>query len=149
MAQFYAEIGLVRSLAAHPARVVDPAAAELFVVPVLPHLSADAGNCNGTRHRARMTAVAAALRMSPHWQRRNGSDHWWACTCVMMKKGAWRIPLLRSFYTYTILGHKNKQSKTKNKIIITNTRNNDPFSCNVFVFWACRGSFAWFWYVFS
>ena len=32
-----------------------------------------------------MAAVASVLRASPHWQRRNGSDHVWACTCVMMK----------------------------------------------------------------
>lgn len=32
-----------------------------------------------------MASVAAVLRASPHWQRRNGTDHVWACTCVMMK----------------------------------------------------------------
>ena len=32
-----------------------------------------------------MASVAAVLRASPHWQRRNGTDHMWACTCVMMK----------------------------------------------------------------
>ena len=85
MAQFYAEIGLVRALAAHPGRVSDPAAAELFFVPVLPHLSSDAGHCNGTKHRSRMAAVAASLRLSQHWRRHNGSNHFFACTCVMMK----------------------------------------------------------------
>lgn len=85
MAQFYSEIGLHRNLAVHPSRVSDPAAAELFYVPVLPHLSADAGSCNGTRHRARMEAIAVALRTSPRWQHRNGSNHLWACACVMMK----------------------------------------------------------------
>ena len=54
-------------------------------VPVLPHLDSDAGGCNGTGHRARMASVAAVLRASPHWQRKNGTDHVWACTCVMMK----------------------------------------------------------------
>jgi len=85
MAQFYAEIGMYRQLSTHPARVRDPAAAELFYVPVLPHLSVDAGSCNGTGHRARMAAVASALRASEAWQRQNGTDHVWACTCVMMK----------------------------------------------------------------
>ena len=28
---------------------------------------------------------AAVLSASPYWRRRNGSDHFWACTCVMMK----------------------------------------------------------------
>jgi len=84
-AQFYSEIGLWRSLATHPARVDDPTAAELFYVPVLPHLSSDAGTCNGSRHRGRMAAVAASLRSSPQWQRHNGTDHLWACACVMMK----------------------------------------------------------------
>ena len=64
MAQFYSEIGLHRALAAHPRRVRDPAAAEFFYVPVLPHLDQDAGKCNETGHRARMSAVAATLRAS-------------------------------------------------------------------------------------
>lgn len=85
MAQFYSEIGLYTSLMAHPRRVTDPAAAELFYVPMLPHLSSDAGGCNGTGHRARTTAIAKELLASPHWQRKNGSDHVFACTCVMMK----------------------------------------------------------------
>ena len=85
MAQFYSEIGLHRQLSTHPQRVYDPAAAELFYVPMLPHLDQDAGRCNGTGHRGRMAAVATALRASPHWQRTNGTDHVWACACVMMR----------------------------------------------------------------
>lgn len=85
MAQFYAEIGLYRQLASHPKRVSDPAQAELFFVPILPHLDQDAGNCNGTKHRGRMSAVASVLRTSSHWQRKNGTDHFWGCTCVMMR----------------------------------------------------------------
>lgn len=85
MAQFYAEKELHRALVVHPQRVRDPAQAALFYVPVLPHLSQDAGGCNGTGHRARMSSIATTLRASPHWQRHNGTDHFWACTCVMMK----------------------------------------------------------------
>lgn len=85
MAQFYAEIELYRQLSSHPARVRDPALAELFYVPILPHLDADAGGCNGTSHRLRMSHIAATLRASPYWQRSNGTNHMWACTCVMMK----------------------------------------------------------------
>ena len=32
-----------------------------------------------------MSSVAKVLRTSKYWQRRNGTDHVWACTCVMMK----------------------------------------------------------------
>lgn len=85
MAQFYSELGLHRQLRSHPSRVYDAEKAELFYVPVLPHLDSDAGGCNGTRHKERMRAVATHLRSSPHWQRRNGTDHFYACTCVMMK----------------------------------------------------------------
>ena len=85
MAQFYAEMGLHRSLAVHPQRTREPSKASLFYVPVLPHLDQDAGGCNGTGHRMRMASVASALRASPHWQRSNGTDHFWACTCVMMR----------------------------------------------------------------
>ena len=85
MAQFYAEVGLHSQLLASPQRVTDPASAEIFYVPILPHLSADAGHCNGSSHRSRMASVAALLRANPYWQRRNGTDHIWACTCVMMK----------------------------------------------------------------
>ncbi|KAL1504661.1 hypothetical protein AB1Y20_008441 [Prymnesium parvum] len=85
MAQFYAELGLHRLLSHHPWRVRDPSEATLFYVPVLPHLDQDAGRCNGTGHKARMMQVASALQASPAWQRRNGTDHVWACTCVMMR----------------------------------------------------------------
>ena len=85
MAQFYSEIGLYRQLSVHPLRVQEPSQAKLFYVPVLPHLDQDAGACNGTGHKMRMAAVATALRESTHWQRHNGTDHFWACTCVMMK----------------------------------------------------------------
>lgn len=85
MAQFYAELGLHRLLSRHPQRVRDASQAELFYVPVLPHLDQDAGHCNGTSHKVRMARVVDALQASPFWQRRNGSDHVWACTCVMMR----------------------------------------------------------------
>ena len=85
MAQFYSELGVYRTLAQHPRRVLDPGQAELFYVPVLPHMSQDAGRCNGSGHRQRVTAAAAALQASPHWQRHNSTDHFWTCACVMMK----------------------------------------------------------------
>ena len=85
MAQFYSELGVYRTLAQHPRRVLDPAQAELFYVPVLPHMSQDAGRCNGSGHRQRVATAAAALQASPHWQRHNGTDHFWTCACVMMK----------------------------------------------------------------
>lgn len=85
MAQFYAEQGLYQQLMTHPARVRDPSAATLFYVPLLAHLSSDAGRCNGSSHRTRMSSIAATLRASPVWQRRNGTDHFWTCACVMMR----------------------------------------------------------------
>lgn len=85
MAQFYSEIGLHQVLSVHPSRVYDPERADLFYVPVLPHLDSDAGRCNGTGHKARMAQVVKVLQASPHWRRRNGTDHVWACSCVMMK----------------------------------------------------------------
>lgn len=107
MAQFYSELALHRQLAVDPRvwqpaslprrratptptvlpwqRTLDPDAASLFYVPLLPHLDQDAGSCNRTGHRARMGAAAAALLGSPHWHRRNGTDHFWSCACVMMK----------------------------------------------------------------
>ena len=84
MAQFYAELGLHRLLAKHPRRVRDPEKATLFYIPLLAHMDQDAGQCNGQGHKARMQAVATALLASPHWHRRNGTDHVWTCTCVMM-----------------------------------------------------------------
>lgn len=95
MAQFYSELGLHRALAAHPSRVHDPSLASVFYIPILPHMDQDAGRCNGTGHRKRMERVADALRSSPHWQRANGTDHFYACACVMMKSmltsGLWSL----------------------------------------------------------
>ena len=85
MAQFYSELGVYRALAAHPSRVLDPERATLFYVPLLPHMSQDAGRCDGVGHKQRLSAAATALRVSPQWQRRNGTDHFWTCACVMMK----------------------------------------------------------------
>ena len=85
MAQFYSELGVHRLLRSHPARMADPAAAELFYVPWCPHLDQDAGRCNKTNHRGRAEGVAAALRASPWWRRHNGSDHVYVCACVMMR----------------------------------------------------------------
>ena len=85
MAQFYAELGLHELLSRHPSRVQDPSQADFYYVPVLPHLDQDAGHCNGTGHKSRMQQVATALQASPAWQRHNGSDHVWTCSCVMMK----------------------------------------------------------------
>jgi len=84
MAQFYAEIGVHDLLSTHERRVRSPAEAQLFYVPILPHLSQDAGRCNGTSHRSRMAAVARRLLASPDWARTNGTDHLWVCSCVMM-----------------------------------------------------------------
>ena len=85
MAQFYSELGVYRALAAHPSRVLDPERASLFYVPLLPHMSQDAGRCDGIGHRQRLSTAAATLQASPQWRRRNGTDHFWTCACVMMK----------------------------------------------------------------
>ena len=85
MAQFYSELGVYRALAAHPSRVLDPERASLFYVPLLPHMSQDAGRCDGIGHRQRLSTAAAALQASPQWRRHNGTDHFWTCACVMMK----------------------------------------------------------------
>ena len=85
MAQFYSELGVYRALTAHPSRVLDPERASLFYVPLLPHMSQDAGRCDGIGHRQRLSTAAATLQASPQWRRRNGTDHFWTCACVMMK----------------------------------------------------------------
>lgn len=85
MAQFYAELGLFQLLSHHPRRVYDMWKADMFYIPLLPHMDQDVGHCNGTGHKARMAMAASALRSSPAWQRRNGTDHVWTCACVMMR----------------------------------------------------------------
>ena len=85
MAQFYAEEGLYRQLYRHPSRVSNPEQAAIVYVPLLAKLSSDAARCNGTSHRERMQAVFTALRSSVRWQQNNGTDHVWACACIMMK----------------------------------------------------------------
>ena len=70
-----AEVAMVRQLQTHPARVFDPARAELFIVPVLPYVSWLAAECAGTAHETRMVAAAAALSRSSWYQRHQGADH--------------------------------------------------------------------------
>ena len=65
--------------------MLDPERASLFYVPLLPHMSQDAGRCDGIGHRQRLSTAAAALQASPQWRRYNGTDHFWTCACVMMK----------------------------------------------------------------
>ena len=70
-----AEVSAIRLLRRHPARVAEPAKAEMFVLPVLPYVSAAAGTCQGTTHEERMLQVATALRHEPYFLRRGGADH--------------------------------------------------------------------------
>ncbi|CAM9487136.1 unnamed protein product [Phaeothamnion confervicola] len=70
----------------HPWRTRDPAAAELFVVPFDTDTSHTIWNavCEEKTHVDRITAAIAALRASPWFQRRGGSDHFWGM-------GSWRL----------------------------------------------------------
>ncbi|KAL1495404.1 hypothetical protein AB1Y20_016772 [Prymnesium parvum] len=70
-----AEVPMLRLLARHPARTLDPSSASLFILAVLPHLSHAVRSCGGDAHAARMDAAAAALRASPHFRKRGGADH--------------------------------------------------------------------------
>ena len=93
-----AEVGLHRSLRAHPKRTRKPENADLFYVPVFEYVSFKlAGQCqfsgeawgapsqhgNATRlnsHKTRMEAATSVLLASPYWRRRGGSDHFFAST---------------------------------------------------------------------
>lgn len=55
-------IWIWEALARHPARVLEPSAARLFVVPAFGALSEAVGSCGGTSHYDRMLAAATALR---------------------------------------------------------------------------------------
>lgn len=70
-----AEVAMLRLLWQHPARVMDPAEAELFVLPVFPYISLVAGECHGETHEQRMSRAASSLRRERFWQRRKGADH--------------------------------------------------------------------------
>lgn len=58
---------LYQALRMHPARVVRPEQAALFVVPAYGSLSEAVMLCDGTNHLQRMGAAAAALRSSKWW----------------------------------------------------------------------------------
>ncbi|CAM9194914.1 unnamed protein product [Phaeothamnion confervicola] len=83
----------------HPWRTLDPAEAEVFVVPFDVDRSFDAAMsprrdlqrdpdghamCEGMAHKGRIAAAIATLRASPHFQRSGGADHYWGM-------GSWRI----------------------------------------------------------
>ena len=59
-----AEVALLALLRRHPARVLDPSKASLFVVPLMPYVSSGAGECLGETHEQRMARAASALRRS-------------------------------------------------------------------------------------
>ena len=70
-----AEVAMLLLLWEHPARVHEPEAARLFVVPALPYVSYIAGTCEGSTHEERMARLAAAVASSPWFRRRSGRDH--------------------------------------------------------------------------
>ena len=90
-----AEVAALGLLRRHPARVHDPARAELFVVPVLPYVSAAAGDCLGESHERRMSRAAAMLRREPYLARRGGHDHLLVTNTFRVRTFApWLKPLL-------------------------------------------------------
>lgn len=74
------EVGLRQSLRSSARRVLDPAQAQIFYVPVFEFASAHMGECNGTTHKTRMNAAADALSASRWYQRHQGQDHIFAST---------------------------------------------------------------------
>ncbi|CAN0371235.1 unnamed protein product, partial [Laminaria digitata] len=103
MAQDMGEIWLHRALLIHPWRVLDPADADIFFVPLYPVLSykllvADGVTCGGLTHNERMTrAIKALSRESTQFNRFGGADHvvvcaWWNCRNAL---NPWQRMLLR------------------------------------------------------
>ena len=76
MAQFYSEIGLYRSLVNHPRRVTNPAQAELFYVPVLPHVSA-------ARHSPSESALRDAFSLTHFFMTLSLAQASWTPTLVV------------------------------------------------------------------
>ena len=73
-----AEVGVRNVLVHNPYRTLDPSQASLFYVPIFEYSSYSVGDCNGTTHRGRMEAAAAALKSSAAFQRHGGADHFFA-----------------------------------------------------------------------
>ena len=69
------EAAMLDLLEHHPARVLDPALARLFVVPVMPYISAVVKDCDGEKTERRMARAANALRRSPWLAKNSGHDH--------------------------------------------------------------------------
>ena len=83
-----AEVGMRAALLQSEARVLDPAQALLFYVPVFEFASAHLGACgNSSSHAARMAAANAALLASPWWQRHRGRDHLLASSAFSFGSG--------------------------------------------------------------
>ena len=92
-----AEVAMLNLLRKHPSRVHDPAAASLFVVPLMPYVSSGAGECMGETHEKRMSKAAAALRHSPWLARKHGHDHLLITNTFRVKLfGPWLKPLLQN-----------------------------------------------------
>ena len=90
-----AEVAMLALLRQHPARVTDPEAATLFVVPLMPYVSSGAGECMGESHQRRMSRAASALQKSPFLSRRGGHDHLLITNTFRVKTFApWLKPLL-------------------------------------------------------
>ena len=100
MAQNTASVWLHEQLKTHPLRTMNPAEADLFILPIEAYVSAtlnkpcDTGLANhadptereatteGSTHAERISAIIDALSKSNWWQRHNGRDHlvicaWW------------------------------------------------------------------------
>jgi hypothetical protein len=66
---------------AHPWRVVDPAKARIFVIPLdVCESFASKGKCDGKTHINRVDAIFEAVSQSPWYKRSGGRDHFWSIT---------------------------------------------------------------------
>ena len=91
-----AEVPMLRLLSQHSARVMDPEAAALYIIPLLPRISHRAQNCLGMDHARRMEAAARALAASPHFVRRRGSDHLLITNTFRLASFGAVLPLLQN-----------------------------------------------------
>lgn len=85
-----AEVPMLQLLQSHPARVLEPASASLFVLPIFPYVSYLAEKCGGLSHDERMQQAGTALENSIWYRRNLGADH-------LLVTNTFRLNTLRSF----------------------------------------------------